>query len=120
MAPELLVTGALNWDINLFVKRLAQPGQEVVVERIERVPGGKGGNVSVAAAKLLGQGKVALMACVGDDEAGRNQIEILRKEGVETGAVQVLDGVESGQAYITVEDGGRNIVETHFGANARL
>jgi len=67
MPPELLVTGALNWDINLFVKRLAQPGEEVVVERIERVPGGKGGNVSVAAAKLLGPGKVALMACVGND-----------------------------------------------------
>ncbi len=120
MHPELLVTGALNWDINLFVKRLAQPGEEVVVERIERVPGGKGGNVSVAAAKLLGAGKVALMACVGNDEVGRNQIEILKWEGVETGAVQVLDAVESGQAFVTVEEGGRNVVETHFGANARL
>jgi len=120
MPPELLVTGALNWDINLFVKRLAQPGEEVVVERIERVPGGKGGNVSVAAAKLLGPGKVALMACVGNDQVGRNQIEILKQEGVETGAVQVLDAVESGQAFVTVEEGGRNVVETHFGANARL
>ena len=120
MPPELLVTGALNWDINLFVKRLAQPGEEVVVERIERVPGGKGGNVSVAAAKLLGPGKVALMACVGNDAVGRNQIEILKREGVETGAVQVLDAVESGQAFVTVEEGGRNLVETHFGANAFL
>ncbi len=41
MAPELLVTGALNWDINLFVHRLAKPGEEVVVDRIDQVPGGK-------------------------------------------------------------------------------
>jgi len=120
MPPELLITGALNWDINLFVKRLAQHGEEVVVDRIERVPGGKGGNVSVAAAKLLGPGKVALMACVGNDEVGRNQIEILKREGVETSTVEIQDGLESGQAFVTVEEGGRNIVETHFGANARL
>src|SRR5713101_3267167 len=101
MPPELLVTGALNWDTNLFVKRLPQLGQEVVVERIERVPGGKGGNVSVAAAKLLGPGKVALMACVGNDEVGRKQVEILKGEGVETEAVQLLEGVESGQAFVT-------------------
>ena len=120
MPPELLVTGALNWDINLFVRRLPLKGEEVVVDRIERVPGGKGGNVSVAAARILGPGKVALMACVGNDEVGVRQIEILQGEGVETGAVQVLDGVESGQAFVTVGEDGHNVVETHFGANARL
>lgn len=120
MPVELLVTGALNWDTNLFVKRLPLSGEEVVVERIERVPGGKGGNVSVAAARILGPGKVALVACVGRDEVGRRQIEILRGEGVETGAVQVLESVESGQAFVTVEESGHNVVETHFGANAQF
>jgi len=120
MSPDLLVTGALNWDINLFVKRLAGPGKEVVVDRIERVPGGKGGNVSVAAGRILGPGKVALLACLGNDDVGRRQVKILAEEGVETGGVQLLDGVESGQAFVTVDEGGRNIVETHFGANARL
>ncbi len=120
MPSELVVTGALNWDVNMFVKRLPRRGEEVVVERIERVPGGKGGNVSVAAARILGPTKVALMACVGKDEVGRKQISILREEGVDTAAVQVLDRVESGQAYITVEENGSNVIETHFGANARL
>lgn len=120
MSSELVVTGALNWDINMFVKRLPRRGEEVVVERIERVPGGKGGNVSVAATRILGPARVALMACVGKDEVGRKQISILREEGVNTAAVQVLDRVESGQAYITVEEKGGNVIETHFGANARL
>ncbi len=120
MPPELLVTGALNWDLNLFVKRLPKSGEEVVVERIERVPGGKGGNVSVAAARILGPNRVALMACVGKDEVGRKQISILKEEGVDTTAIQVLDLLESGQAYITVDEMGTNVIETHFGANAGL
>jgi len=44
----------------------------------------------------------------------------LKEEGVDTSAVQVLDRFESGQAYITVDEKGRNVIETHFGANAGL
>ncbi len=120
MPPDLVVTGALNWDINLFVKRLPRPGEEVVVERVDRVPGGKGGNVSVAASRILGQGKVALLACVGKDEIGKKQVSILKQDGVDTSAVQTLIKLESGQAYITVDEKGRNNIETHFGANAGL
>ncbi len=115
-----MVTGALNWDVNLFVKHLPKSGEEVVVEKIERVPGGKGGNVSVAAARILGPRRVALMACVGKDEVGRKHISILKNEGVDTTAMQMLHRVESGQAYITVDEKGKNMIETHFGANAGL
>ncbi len=91
-----------------------------MVERIDRVPGGKGGNVSVAAARILGPNHVALLACVGSDDVGKRQILILRDEGVDTSGIQVLDGFESGQAYITVDAKGTNVIETHFGANAGL
>ena len=120
MPAELVVTGALNWDINLFVERLPRSGEEVVVKKVERVPGGKGGNVSVAAARILGPKRVALMACVGRDEVGKKQIYILKDEGVDTTAVQVLERTESGQAYISIDGKGANVIETHFGANAGL
>ena len=120
MPLDLVVTGALNWDINLFVKRLPRPGEEVVVEKIDRVPGGKGGNVSVAASRILGHGKVALLACIGKDEIGKKQLSILKQDGVDTSVVQTLIKLESGQAYITVDEKGRNNIETHFGANAGL
>ncbi len=120
MPPDLLITGALNWDVNLFVKQIPRSGQEVVVEKIDRVPGGKGGNVAVAASRILGPRRVALMACVGRDEVGKKQISILKQEGVDTSTVQVLDRYESGQAYISVDEKGSNIIETHFGANAGL
>jgi ribokinase len=117
---ELGITGALNWDINLFVKQIPHTGQEVVVEKIARVPGGKGGNVAVAASRILGKGRVALIACLGRDDVGRKQVSILEQEGVDTSAVQLLDNIESGQAYITVDQKGGNVIETHFGANAEL
>lgn len=120
MPAELAITGALNWDINLFVKHIPLSGQEVVVEKIDRVPGGKGGNVAVAASRILGHGRVALLACVGRDDVGKRQISILKEEGVDTSAVQILDKFESGQAYITVDEKGSNVIETHFGANAGL
>lgn len=120
MPRELGITGALNWDVNLFVKQIPQSGQEVVVEKIDRVPGGKGGNVAVAASRILGQGHVALLACLGKDEVGKKQVSILKHEGVDTSAVQLLENFESGQAYITVDSKGSNVIETHFGANAHL
>jgi ribokinase len=120
LPTDLVVTGALNWDINLFVKKLPKPGEEVVVEKLDRVPGGKGGNVSVAASRILGPKKVALLACLGKDEIGKKQIAILKQDGVDTSGVQTLGKFESGQAYITVDEKGRNNIETHFGANAGL
>lgn len=120
MPADLVVTGALNWDINLFVKKLPRPGEEVVVEKLDRVPGGKGGNVSVAASRILGQKKVALIACIGKDEIGKKQLSILKQDGVDTSAIQTLVKFESGQAYITVDEKGKNNIETHFGANAGL
>jgi ribokinase len=120
LPPELAITGALNWDVNLFVKQIPRSGQEVVVEKIDRVPGGKGGNVAVASTRILGQGHVALIACLGSDDVGKRQISILKQEGVETSTVQMLDRFESGQAYITVDQKGSNVIETHFGANAGL
>jgi ribokinase len=116
----MTVIGALNWDINLFVKHIPKPGEEVVVTRIDRVPGGKGGNVAVAAARILGPLRTALISCLGSDETGKKQIAILTEEGIESSGVRVIPRVESGQAYITVDENGDDTIMTHFGANALL
>src|SRR5207247_5358439 len=105
---------------SLSVKRIPRSGQKVAVEKIDRVPGGKGGNVPLAATRILGQGHVALFACLGRDDVGKKQISILKQEGVDTSTIQMLARFESGQAYITVDQKGSNVIETHFGANAEL
>src|SRR2546422_9910792 len=97
----MTVIGALNWDINLFVKHIPKPGEEVVVTRIDRVPGGKGGNVAVAAARILGSSKTALISSLGGGETGKKQIFIFRGGGVETRGIWEIDSGGAGERCIT-------------------
>jgi ribokinase len=117
---KLVVTGCINWDINLFIKRFPIEGEEVIVHEITRVPGGTAANVSVAAARLLTQGDVAFIGGLGTDVIGANQVKILEREGVDASGIKFVEGVESGQAYITIDEKGQNCIHTFFGANLQL
>ncbi len=117
---DVVVAGAINWDINLFVHKFPQPGGETPVLRITRVAGGKAGNVAVATARLLGPRRVAIIGALGKDSIGDEQNRLLSEEGVDTSTIIVKPDVESGQAYIVIEDSGENKIHTHFGANAIL
>jgi len=114
------VAGAVNWDINLFVERFPQIGEEVPVDRITRVPGGKAANVAVASARILGPGQAALIGSLGKDSIAEQQIRILEGEGVVVSGIRFAEDAESGQAYIVIDKEGRNVINTHFGANLRL
>jgi len=117
---SLTVCGAINWDISCFVQHLPVPGEEVTIKRIIRVSGGTGANVAVAAARILGAEKVALIGALGADDIAHQQIAALQEEGVIVTAIQQVNGVESGQAYIMIDQRGENIIASHLGANARL
>ncbi|MFQ6053528.1 MAG: carbohydrate kinase family protein [Candidatus Bathyarchaeia archaeon] len=117
---DLVCCGAINWDINLFMERLPRTGEEVPVREIQRVSGGTAANVSVAAARILGPGRVAFIGALGGGEIAERQLAILREEGVDaSGVLRVMDE-ESGQAYITIGADGENEIHTYFGANLRL
>jgi ribokinase len=116
----VVAAGAINWDINLFVGEFPRPGEETPVIRITRVPGGKAGNVAVAAARLLGSGKVGIIGALGTDEISGTQLQLLNSEGVDTSAISRKVDAESGQAYIVTDQSGENLIHTHFGANAIL
>ena len=109
--------GAINWDINLFVKKFPRKGEEVVVGRILRVPGGKAGNVAVAAARLLGPNQSAVFGGLGKDSVAAEQVKIFEKEGVIISGLKFTAEAESGQAYIIVDEQGENMIHTHQGAN---
>jgi ribokinase len=117
---DLICCGAINWDINFFMDRLPHTGEEVPVNEIQRVSGGTAANVSVAAARIMGQGKVAFIGALGDDGIGETQLSILEAEGVDQSGVLIVEGEESGQAYITIGLNGENEIHTYFGANLCL
>jgi sugar/nucleoside kinase (ribokinase family) len=109
MTISHIVTGVINWDKTIFVKRFPREGEEVKVERIIDIPGGKGANVAVASSRILGRDKVALFGALGSSLD--KQLEVLRNEGILTNLIQ-FTRVPSGQAYIIVDSEGRNAVMT--------
>nr|MDO8098922.1 PfkB family carbohydrate kinase [Candidatus Njordarchaeota archaeon] len=114
---DVITIGAINWDINMWVDEFPRTGEEVPVGKITRVPGGKAANVAVAAARVAGKKRVSLFGALGEDDIGRKQVEILAEEDVDTSYIKFVRGVESGQAYITIDKNGSNFIETLFGAN---
>jgi ribokinase len=116
----LTVIGAVNWDISIFEDRFARPGEEVPVKQVEEFSGGKGANVAVASARILGKGRVAFVGALGDDDISGRQVSALRDEGVITDGIIWMKGSRSGRAYILVDSNGRKTIHTHFGANERL
>lgn len=112
--------GAINWDVSIFEERFARPGEEVPVRQVEEFSGGKGANVAVACARILGRGRVQFIGALGDDDVARRQLSCLRDEGVLTEGVATVRGVRSGRAFIVVDANGRKTIHTHFGANDEI
>jgi ribokinase len=117
---RVVVFGAINLDIILFIDRFPKLGEEVSVRELTRVPGGTGANVAVAASRLLKPGEVSLIGAVGEDLIGEEQLKILKSEGVDITGVKVVRRAESGQAYIAVDEKGENVIMSYPAANLRL
>ena len=60
------------------------------------------------------------VTAVGDDELGRQAVELYRREGIDVSHVKVIEGVASGVALIFVDDRGENLIGVAPGANQRL
>jgi ribokinase len=83
---------------------------------VERVPGGKGANQAVAAARL--GASVRLVGCVGADPIAEEALAGLRAAGVELDVRQV--DAPTGVAIILVADDGENVIVVVPGANAHV
>ena len=114
---KIAVIGSINMDLTARTQRLPKKGETLSAERMDYVPGGKGANQAVAAARLGAD--VAMFGCVGDDAFGGRLIENLRQNGVHTEYVQRLEGISSGLALITVAEKDNCIVVVP-GANGQV
>src|SRR4051812_47561109 len=100
----IVVIGSINMDLVCRVPRLPGPGETVLGTDFVTVPGGKGANQAVAAAKLGGE--VYMVGRVGNDDFGRDLIDGLVDGGAHTEHVAVAGGDPSGCAIIQVDDRG--------------
>ena len=112
---SVCVLGSLNLDIVCRVAELPKPGETVMGLGVERLPGGKGANQAVAAARC--GVRTRLIGAVGRDEAGDAMLAALRRAGVEAGQVLRLADHATGQAFIWVSQAGENSIVVAGGAN---
>jgi len=114
---RLTVVGSINLDLVARAERLPQPGETVTDATFSRIPGGKGANQAVAAARLGAE--VDLIACVGDDEHAELALVELEKAGVRLDRLKRVQG-PTGVALITVDANGDNEIVVAPGANLQL
>lgn len=79
--------------------------------------GGKGANQVVAVSRL-GKEKPVFIAKIGNDLLGKNAMEVLRAENINTGYVFIDPEIPTGVALITVDKQGENSIVVASGANA--
>jgi ribokinase len=113
----ILVFGSINADLIVPVLRLPRPGETVLGGDYAMLPGGKGANQALAARRA--GAAVVLAGAVGADAFADIALDLLRREGVDTRLVQVVDQ-PTGCAAIMVADAGENIIAVASGANATV
>jgi ribokinase len=114
--PRLTVVGSINVDLVALAERLPRPGETVSGASFSRVPGGKGANQAVAAARLGAE--VRMVGAVGSDELADAALAGLREAGVEER--WLAKDAPTGIALITVDASGETTIVVAPGANAEL
>ncbi len=105
---KIAVIGSINMDLTAKAERHPGKGETVSGRELQYIPGGKGANQAVAAARL--GGNVAMFGCVGEDAFADRLVENLRCNGVDASHISRISGESSGIAMITVAEGDNSIV----------
>lgn len=105
-------------DLVARAQRLPRAGETLAGESFATVPGGKGANQAVAAARL--GASVAMIGNVGDDAYGQQMRQALLDEQIDCQGVAVCPGVSSGLALIVVDASSQNSIVIIPGGNGQL
>ncbi len=105
-------------DLVARVAQLPRPGETVSGRTLDYIPGGKGANQAVAAARL--GAKVTMCGRLGDDAFAPQLRASLVDAGVNADAVYSTPACSCGVAWIGVDDSGANSITVIAGANGRV
>jgi ribokinase len=100
MPARITVLGNINLDFSIQAERMPEQGENLVAEEFELIPGGKGANQAVAAARLGAE--VVLVGSVGNDNYGRVLRRRLSHEGVNVKFVRTDEEAATGMAFVFV------------------
>ncbi|MFF2889583.1 ribokinase [Paenibacillus sp. NPDC057967] len=113
--PNIVVVGSLNMDIAVEAERAPLMGETLMGNGVHFIPGGKGANQAVAAARL--GARTTMIGAVGSDSFGAELRNSLEKSGVDVVGIKTAEGISTGIATILLAQGDNQIVVVP-GANA--
>ncbi|HZJ56654.1 MAG TPA: ribokinase [Clostridia bacterium] len=117
-AVRFLVIGSINMDLVMELQTVPGAGETVLGRGYSYIPGGKGANQAVAAARLGGE--VAFCGRVGNDSNGKILLDSLRADNIDTSFIKMDDKHPTGLAVIPVESNGENRIMVFPGANDHI
>ena len=117
-ATKIAVVGSSNMDLVVKSKMIPAIGETILGGDFIMVPGGKGANQAVAAAKVGAE--VFFIAKLGEDIFAEHSLENFKKEKVNTKHVVQTGEAPSGVALIMVDEKGNNSIVVAPGANNTL
>ncbi|MFD0759349.1 ribokinase [Arthrobacter ulcerisalmonis] len=111
------VVGSINLDQVVRLARHPQPGETLLGSSFTLLPGGKGANQALAAARC--GATVSLVGAVGNDPNAALATALLETSGIDLSAVTTVEA-PTGVALINVADDGENTIVVVPGANASV
>ena len=118
MKPVITVIGSTNWDLSMKVPNLPQPGETVMGGHCDFCLGGKGANQAIAA--LYAGAQVHFVSCIGDDSFAVDVKNAFDESGLSTSGLITITDIETGKAFIFVDENAENCIGVADGANAYL
>jgi len=118
MRGQVVVVGSLNMDLVVKCPRHPKLGETVLGGVFQTIPGGKGANQAVAAARL--GARVEMVGRVGADGFGKDLLDNLSSSGVGISGVLRDSEAATGVALIVVDARGENTIVVASGANMRM
>ncbi|MGE0980376.1 ribokinase [Bacillus cereus] len=113
--PNIAVVGSISMDLVAVSKKRPKAGETVIGEAFHTIPGGKGANQAVAAARL--GANVAMVGAVGNDDHGTVVRKNLENERIFIDYVVPVTDRTTGIAHIVLAEEDNSIVVVQ-GANA--
>lgn len=114
---HIAVLGSTNMDLVAYVEKAPRRGETVTGREFRTIPGGKGANQAIAAARA--GATVSMIGAVGNDAFGTRLRSTMEHSGVDTDSLRTVEG-PSGTAHIVVDDEGGNAIVVIPGANGTV
>jgi ribokinase len=102
------VIGSINMDLVTSTTQIPKVGETVLGHSFHTIPGGKGANQAVAAARLGAD--VTMIGAVGDDSFGETLVEHLTNQGINTENIMKMKDTSTGIASIIVSEADNSII----------